>query len=208
MPGESLPLGKAAYILVINLPAWLPSCLLGVALCTLGLALALFGPGTSAMADTGRWIVLSTAQVTYYGPRYAGGEVTASGIRYAPDADIVALGPGLLAAVRAHYAAEAEALGEPLQWRWLPGPKLRHNGVAGGFPRHACFACEPDWWGYLVRVCAGGHCELLRLADTGGPALEMDLPDETWQRFGHPTSQGVFTGTLEVLTWRRAVRIR
>jgi hypothetical protein len=176
---------------------------------------ALAGPPPPARlpGQAGEWVVLDdSTRVTFYGPRYAGGEITASGIRYAPDADIVALGPGLLAQVRAHYAAQAEALGRPLWWAWSrsqvrdgsPGPQLRFGGIAGGFPRHACFVCEPDWWGYLVRVCdlGGGSCALLRLADTGSPALEVDLPDRTWERFGYPTTQGVFTGTLEVLTWR------
>lgn len=159
--------------------------------------------GIRDAGQAGEWIVLdASARVTFYGPRYTGGEVTASGIRYAPDADIVALGPGLLAQVRAHYAVEAEALGQPLWWCWAPGPKLRFGGIAGGYPRHACFACQPGWWGYLVRVCSAEHCEVLRLTDTGSPALEVDLPDRTWERFGHPSSQGVFTGTLEVLTWR------
>jgi hypothetical protein len=170
--------------------------------------MALAWPGV-ALADppppSGEWVPLASGlRVTYYGPRYAGGEITASGIRYMPDADIVALGPGLLARVRAHYAAEAAALGRPLWWYWAPGPQLRFGGIAGGFPRHACFVCEATWWGYLVRICdlASGHCELLRVADTGSPALEVDLPDETWQRFGYPASQGVFTGTLEVLSWQ------
>jgi hypothetical protein len=169
-----------------------------VALLLPGLALAGPPPG-------GEWVTLGASlRVTFYGSCYTGGEVTASGIRYMPDADIVALGPGLLTQVRAHYAAEAGKLGQPLWWYWAPGPKLRFGGVAGGFPRHACFACEPTWWGYLVRVCDldGGRCALLRLADTGSPALEVDLPDSIWQRFGYPTTQGVFTGTLEVVTWR------
>jgi hypothetical protein len=184
-----------------------------LALMALMALMALAWPGT-AWADppppVGKWVTLESGlRVTFYGPRYAGGEITASGIRYMPDADIVALGPALLAQVRAHYVAEAEALGQPLWWRWAPGPQLRFGGIAGGFPRHRCFAptglrCEPDWWGYLVRVCDldGGSCALLRLADTGSPALEVDLPDRTWERFGYPSSRGVFTGTLEVLTWR------
>jgi hypothetical protein len=129
-----------------------------------------------------QWVTLDEARVTYYGPRYVGGEVTASGIRYMPDADIVSLGPGLLARVRVHYAAEP--------------------GTAGGYPLLPCLDCEPRWWGYLVRVCDGGRCELLRVADTGGDALEADLPDETWLRFGYPAERGVFTGTVEVLTWK------
>jgi hypothetical protein len=177
-----------------------------LALMALMALMALAWPGV-ALADSpppdGEWVPLASGlRVTFYGPRYAGGEITASGIRYAPDADIVALGPGLLAQVRAHYAVEAEALGCPLWWRWAPGPQLRFGGIAGGFPRHACFSCQPGWWGYLVRVCSAGHCELLRVADTGSPALEIDLPDRTWERFGYPAGQGVFTGTLEVLTWR------
>jgi hypothetical protein len=172
----------------------------------LAVCLTLLLPGW-AVADPppGEWVTLESGlRVTFYGPRYAGGEITASGIRYAPDADIVALGPDLLARVRAHYTAEAESLDQPLWWRWEPGPELLFGGIAGGFPRHACFSCQPGWWGYLVRVCdlASGRCALLRLADTGSPALEVDLPDRTWERFGHPASQGVFTGTLEVLTWR------
>jgi hypothetical protein len=147
------------------------------------------------------WVALSEARVTYYGPRYTGGEVTASGIRYVPDDDIVALGPELLAEVRAHYAAEASALGRPLWWYWSPGPKLRFGGIVGGYPRHACFRCKPAWWGYAVRVCDGERCETLRVADTGSDELQVDLPDETWLRFGYPAERGVFTGTIEVLTW-------
>jgi hypothetical protein len=169
--------------------------------------MALAWPGP-ALADPpsppGVWVPLASGlRVTYYGPRYTGGEVTASGIRYAPDADIVATSPDLLSRVRAHYANQAESLGQSLWWTWAPGPQLRFGGIAGGFPRHACFACEPDWWGYLVRVCdlETERCALLRLADTGSPALEVDLPDETWERFGYPASQGVFTGTLEVLSF-------
>jgi hypothetical protein len=156
-------------------------------------------PPARLPGQAGEWIILdASTRVTFYGPRYAGGEITASGIRYAPGADIVALGPGLLAQVRAHYVAEAEALGRPLWWAWSPGPELRFGGIAGGFPRHACFSCQPTWWGYLVRVCAAEHCEVLRLADTGSLVLEVDLPDRTWERFGYPPSRGVFTGTLEV----------
>jgi hypothetical protein len=178
------------------------SPLVGLAL---AVCLALLLPG-QAVADPppGEWVTLdASTRVTFYGPGYVGGETTASGIRYAPDADIVALGPDLLAQVRAHYAAEAKALGRPLWWAWQPGPKLRFGGIDGGFPRHACFVCQPGWWGYLVRICdlEGGRCALLRLADTGSPALEVDLPDRTWERFGYPASQGVFSGTLEVLSF-------
>jgi hypothetical protein len=159
-------------------------------------------PECAALDAPGEWVNLESGlRVTFYGPHYTGGEVTASGIRYTPNGDIVALGPDLLAQVRAHYAAEAEALGCPLWWRWAPGPKLRFGGIAGGYPWHRCFICKPTWWGYFVRVCAAGHCELLRLADTGSPALEVDLPDRTWERFGYPSSRGVFTGTLEVLSF-------
>lgn len=162
---------------------------------------------TSAATPSPAWISLADpVRITYYGPEYRGGELSASGIRYAPDASIVALGPVLLAKVRRHYAAEARAQGQPLWWRWMPGPRLKFQGIAGGYPRHACFdptglRCEPAWWGYLVRVCDVKHCELLRVADTGTDALQADLPDRTWERFGHLASQGAFTGTLEVLTW-------
>lgn len=179
------------------------------------------GPATTSPA----WVPLADpVRVTYYGPEYRGGELTASGIRYAPDADIVALGPDLLAEVRRHYAAEARIQGNPLWWGWAPGPKLKFQGIAGGYPRHACFQCEPAWWGYYVRLCraepvkpgeaipARLHgrsdglsspvpCLILRVADTGSDALQVDLPDKTWERFGYVPSQGVFTGTLEVLAY-------
>jgi hypothetical protein len=154
----------------------------------------------TAVALTGppgpQWVALDEARITYYGPRYTGGELTASGVRYMPDDDIAALGPDLLARVRAHYAAQSLKAG-----RWVATPRYSYVSVAGGYPLWPCLDCEPRWWGYLVRVCAGDRCETLRVADTGSPALEVDLPDETWLRFGYPAERGVFTGTVEVLAW-------
>jgi hypothetical protein len=154
------------------------------------------------------WVALGEpARVTFYGAHYPAGDVTASGIRYAPDADIVALGPARLAAVREYYRAAAVTLGMPLYAEWMPGPHLSFRAIAGGFPRHSCFSCEPEWWGYVVRVCdrgdgrpqtAGESCQVLRVADTGREGLDVDLPDATWLRFGYPAAQGVFTGTLQV----------
>lgn len=143
------------------------------------------------------WLPLDEVRVTFYGPEYVAGDVTASGVRYAPDNKIVALGPYHLQVVRDYYEADG------LLWEWLtlPGrgrPYLSFQSRVGSFPRHPCFICEPDQWGFWVRVCSAGHCELLRVADTGSARLEADLPDETWLEFGYPASQGVFTGTLEV----------
>jgi hypothetical protein len=174
------------------------------------------GPRSSSAAG---WITLAEpVRVTFYGARYVTGAVTASGIRYAPDADIVALGPARLAAVREYYGAAAILLDTPLFAEWMPGPHLRYQGIAGGFPRHSCFGCDPEWWGFLVRVCAlksgaftptlsSSHareeevvrCEMLRVADTGLAGLDVDLPDETWLRFGYLAEQGVFTGMLQVV---------
>jgi len=181
---------------------------LGPVLPVILLGLCLFLGGLCALAP-GRvhaegWVTLAAVErVTFYGPRYVAGMVTASGIRYAPENDIVALGPDLLGAVRAHYSRLADELGQPLLWRHERNGRVIYQGVAGSFPVLVDWH-RAVWWGYLVRLCAetadGGElCQELRVADTGKPALQADLPDATWKRWGWPSGRGVFAGRLEVL---------
>jgi hypothetical protein len=149
-----------------------------------------------------QWITLSEpVRVTFYGPEYKAGAITASGIRYAPCNDIVALGPSLLEAVREHYARESIKVGYYDADAWVITRRHSFVSVAGGFPVWPCTECTPDWWGYLVRICdpITNYCQIARVADTGRPGLDIDLPDETWLKFGYPLAQGVFTGTLQVL---------
>jgi hypothetical protein len=163
--------------------------------------LALCAP---ADAQVPAWVTLAPVErVTFYGPHYAAGDLTASGIRYAPDDDVVALGPDLLAMVRAHYARRAGELGQPLAWGRTRQGHLVYQGIAGAFPVAVTWR-SVAWWGHLVRVCAamagGGElCREVRVADTGRPALQVDLPDETWQAWGWPAGKGFFAGRLEVL---------
>jgi hypothetical protein len=156
--------------------------------------------GTRARAQDPDWYVLDEVRITFYGPRYVGGEIMASDVRYMKDNDTVALGPYHLQMVRDYYDAQ-----QAFRWWWLPGWKLRHRAPAACYPVMASLN-EARWWGCLVRVCADTAdgerlCRWLRVADTGRPELEADLPDETWQRWGYSLEQGVFTGTLEVLTY-------
>lgn len=146
------------------------------------------------------WLVLDEVRVTYYGPAYEGGEIMASGVRYMPDNGTAALGPYHLRMVRDYY----DAL-QPFRWWWRPDGRLRHSAPAGCYPAMVS-PSEARWYGCYVRVCAenaGGawYCQDLRVADTGAADLDVDLPDETWAQWGYPMGQGVFTGTLEVLSW-------
>lgn len=154
----------------------------------------------SARSQDSDWHVLDEVHITFYGPTYVGGEIMASGVRYMPDNDTVALGPRHLQMVRDWYDAQ-----QPFRWWWLPGWRLRYRGPAGCYPAMASLN-EARWYGCLVRLCAETAegerlCRWLRVADTGSPRLEADLPDETWQRWGYPLERGVFTGTLEVLSY-------
>lgn len=148
-------------------------------------------------------MTLSTVErITFYGPHYVAGDITASGIRYAPDNDTVALGPDLLARVRGHYAKLAGELGQPLFWTRERG-HIVYQGIAGAFPVATGWH-SATWWGHLVRICAQTSsgdelCWVVRVADTGRPALQVDLPDETWRRWGWLAGRGVFAGRLEVL---------
>ena len=151
-----------------------------------------------ALAQDPDWLVLDEVAVTFYGPEYAAGDVTASGVRYAPDNDTVALGPYHLALVRDYYDAQ-----QPFRWWRNRDGELRYRAPAACYPVLVTFT-EVRWWGCLVRVCAeaagGGRlCRWLRVADMGTAALVgVDLPDRTWERWGWPAERGVFTGTLEV----------
>lgn len=135
------------------------------------------------------WQMIDISRITFYGPDYVAGDITASGGRYAPDNGTVALGPGLLQKVRDHY--------NPSMWIGA-NSLLRYSQIGGCYPVFIS-ASEIRWWGCLVRVCANDVCKVLRVTDTGKAELEVDLPDETWLEFGYPASRGVFTGTLEVL---------
>ena len=151
-----------------------------------------------ALAQDPEWLVLDEVAVTFYGPEYAAGDVTASGIRYTPDNDTVALGPYHLALVRDYYD-------EPFRWWRNRDGELRYRAPAACYPVLVT-RTEVRWWGCMVRVCAGAAagerlCRWLRVADTGAAALEVDLPDRTWERWGWPAERGVFTGTLEVIRW-------
>jgi hypothetical protein len=165
-------------------------------------AIALSGFAHPARGSSkGQWVTLDeSVRVTFYGPRYKAGDITASGIRYAPCNDIVALGPSLLEAVREHYARESIRVAYDAD-AWVITRRHSFVSVAGGFPVWPCWKCQPNWWGYLVRICdpVTNRCQVARVADTGLPGLDVDLPDETWLKFGHPSIQGVFTGTLQVL---------
>ncbi len=171
-------------------------------LLTLGALLALCAPRAGAQGS--KWVSLAPVErVTFYGPRYVAGDLTASGIRYTPDDDVVALGPRLLAGVRDYYARRAGELGQPLTWDRTRQGRLVYRGIAGAFPVATGWR-SVTWWGHLVRICAqtpsGGElCWMLRVADTGKPALEVDLPDATWARWGWDPEAGVFPGRLEVL---------
>ena len=162
------------------------------------LLIALLANLTAAdvLAQDPEWLVLDEVVVTFYGPGYVDSDVMASGIRYSPDNDTVALGPYHLALVRDYYDAQ-----QPFRWWRNRDGELRYRAPAG------CYAVlvtrtSVRWWGCMVRVCAdaaGGErlCRWLRVADTG--AVAIDLPDRTWERWGWPVEGGVFTGTLEVL---------
>lgn len=153
-----------------------------------------------ALAQDPDWLVLDEVRVTFYGPEYIEGDAMASGIRYSPDNDTVALGPYHLAMVRKYYDAR-----QPFRWWLNRDGELRYSAPA------ACYLVlvtrtEARWWGCLVRVCAETAdgallCRWLRVADTGPAVLGADLPDGTWGRWGWPVSRGVFTGTLEVVRW-------
>jgi len=155
----------------------------------------------NALAQDPDWLVLDEVNITFYGPDYIDGDVTASGVRYTPDNDTVALGPYHLALVRDYYDDQ-----QPFRWWRNRDGELRYRAPA------ACYAVlvtrtEVRWWGCLVRVCAQAAdgerlCRWLRMADTGAPALVgADLPDRTWERWGWLAERGVFTGTLEVMRW-------
>lgn len=178
----------------------LPVVLFGLCLVLAGLCS--FAPGVRAAPP--RWIALAGVErVTFYGPHYVAGDITASGIRYAPDNDTIALGPELLDAVRGHYARLAGELGQPLAWGRTPDGHIISQGIAGAFAVPISWR-QVAWWGHRVRVCAqksgGGElCRELRVADTGRPELQVDLPDATWRRWGWPEGKGFFAGRLEVL---------
>lgn len=126
--------------------------------------------------------------------------MTASGVRYAPDASVLALGPYHLGMVRDWYTCPTAGAGGPGRW-WREGGDLDYRSRGGCYPVLVSWS-EARWWGCLARLCSNDHCEVVRVVDTGRAALEADLPDETWARFGYPVERGVFTATLEVLTWR------
>ena len=176
---------KAVYLII----AFLVGLLL-VSLCT-----------ARIRAQDPDWLVLDEVVVTFYGPEYVPDDVMASGIRYSPDNDTVALGPYHLALVRDYYDEQ-----QPFRWWRNRDGELRYRAPAG------CYAVlvtrtEVRWWGCMVRVCAetaDGErlCRWLRVADMGTAALAgVDLPDRTWERWGYPVERGVFTGTLEILRW-------
>lgn len=151
-----------------------------------------------ARAQDPDWLVLDEVHVTFYGPEYEAGDVTASGVRYTPDNDTVALGPYHLALVRDYYDAQ-----QPFRWWRNRDGELRYRAPAACYPVLVT-RTEARWWGCMVRVCAepadGDRlCRWVRVADTGAAGLGADLPDETWERWGWPAERGVFIGTLEVL---------
>ena len=153
-----------------------------------------------ALAQDPDWLVLNEVAVTFYGPEYAAGDVMASGIRYAPDNDTVALGPYHLALVRDYYDAQ-----QSFRWWRNRDGELRFRAPAACYPVLVT-RIEVRWWGCMVRVCADAAdgrrlCRWLRVADTGVSRLEVDLPDGTWAEWGYPVEQGIFTGTLEILRW-------
>lgn len=161
--------------------------------------------GPDGLAD---WQVIAEGvRVTYYGPRYVGGEIMASGTRYMPDNDTAALGPALLVAVREHYTRQAQLLGHPLAWGWEPSFRLRQSGNLASCYYVPISLDEARLWGCGIRVCAeaatgGWLCREMRVMDTGSSGLEVDLPDDTWRGWWeYPISQGVFTGTVEALQW-------
>ena len=171
-------------------------------LIALAVLLSLATPRVAARSP--EWVKLvAVERITFYGPHYVAGALTASGIRYAPDDDVIALGPDLLASVRTHYGHLASELGQPLFWGRTRQGRLVYQGIAGAFPVATGWR-SAVWWGYQVRLCAatagGGElCQELRVADTGQAGLQVDLPDATWQRWGWPAERGVFSGRLEVL---------
>lgn len=177
---------KAHYLLIAALVA-----LLAVLLFT-----------NRAFSQTPEWVSIADGvRVTYYGSHYVGGEVTASGVRYMPDNDTVALGPYHLNMVRDWYGASTPA--GPLRWWWEPSWELRYTGEGGCYPVPVNLH-SARWWGCLIRLCAPMAegpvlCREFRVADTGSSELEVDLPDETWAEWEYPVRQGVFTATLEVL---------
>jgi hypothetical protein len=186
---------------------------LSLLLLALSLARAAHAQGPDDLAG---WQVLATdVRVTFYGDQYIGDrtEFMASGVPYTKDGDTASLGPTLLYALWRHYYHQAEALGNEMTWGWGPGLKMWQSGnIAGCY--HVPVTLEKGrLWGCGIRVCAetaggGWLCQELRVMDTGGAdpengiELGVDLPDETWARWGFGPEKGVITGAVvEVLQW-------
>jgi hypothetical protein len=179
---------------------------------TLFLARAVHAQGPDDLAG---WDILAyDVRVTFYGDQYIGDrtEFMASGVPYTKDGDTASLGPTLLYALWRHYYHQAEALGNEMTWGWGPGLKMWQSGNVAGCYFVPVSLTEARLWGCGIRVCAENaagtvYCQEVRVMDTGGAdpendiELGMDLPDETWARWGYPVSRGVFMGTIEVLSW-------
>jgi hypothetical protein len=101
--------------------------------------------------------LLDTARVTYYGPYFRGGELTASGETYYKDKKLCAVGKEILQSLRDIDTT-----------------------APGTFSIKACFKCEGDAWGWYLRLTTETKAVICQVLDTGADGLEIDLPDLVW----------------------------
>jgi hypothetical protein len=101
--------------------------------------------------------LLDTARVTYYGPYFRGGELTASGETYYKDKMLCAVGKEILQDLR-----------------------VLDSYAPGTFKIRPCFKCEGDAWGWYLRLTLEDKSIICQVLDTGAEGLEIDLPDLVW----------------------------
>ncbi len=145
---------------------------------------AILVDGEAVLFNNTAWhLLMPSAKVTFYGPYYQAGMLTASGELYNPDGDGCAVGPTLLNRLRTEYAGA--------------------SGVYGILPclRSAeGWECEPLLWGWELRLTdAEGRVVTCRVNDSGLDGLDVDLGDGAWERAWGDRAQGVRMVKVEVL---------